>query len=392
MAGMEKSIWMVCTTHMFVEVFFLTQVALIPVIVLEFHLSLLEASLVAAVPSLVALFMNIPSGLLADRINANRLLCLSMVIEGFSALLVSQTKDFLSLVTALSLMRIASPLYHTSGLSQITRVGNQERLSMVMGLHNALGNLGAGAGVISLALFLSLLGWRWTYLIWAVPMLMWGVTVLMSPQLRVTTSVIQRYDNGNSHSLSSVFSCALLIFLTVISIREVGSTSISTFMTTYLVKNRNLSESVASLIFGSGPFVGIAGSLVGGYVGIRRGVKNALSLAILGSVVSLSILGLLSDTYSLALAFFAYAFFSYAVWSPMNTLMADITPEATRGLGFSIYLLVEGLMISAAPVLAAGIIELLDVWVIFPFSIAFLVASVLLLQFLLHPPRRRDRS
>jgi len=57
---MEKPIWMVCTTHMFVEVFFLTQVALIPVIVLEFQLSLLEASLVAVVPSLVALFMNIP--------------------------------------------------------------------------------------------------------------------------------------------------------------------------------------------------------------------------------------------------------------------------------------------------------------------------------------------
>jgi hypothetical protein len=63
----EKPIWMVCTTHMFVEVFLLTQVALIPVIVREFQLGLLEASLVAAVPSLVALCMNIPSGLLADQ-------------------------------------------------------------------------------------------------------------------------------------------------------------------------------------------------------------------------------------------------------------------------------------------------------------------------------------
>jgi FSR family fosmidomycin resistance protein-like MFS transporter len=382
---MEKSIWMVCTTHMFVEVFFLTQVALIPVIVLEFHLSLLEASLVAAVPSLVALFMNIPSGLLADRISANRLLCLSMAIEGFSALLVSQTTDFVSLVVALSLMRIASPLYHTSGLTQITRVGKQGRLSMVMGLHNALGNLGSGAGVITLALFLSLLGWRWTYLTWAVPILMWGVAVLMSPQLRATASGSQHHENANSsRSTSSVFSYALLIFLIVVSIREVGSTSVSTFMTTYLVNSRNVSESIASLIFGSGPFVGIAGSLVGGYVGIRRGAKKALSLAILGSVGSLIILGLLSDTYSLGLTFIVYAFFSYAVWSPMNTLMAEITPEATRGLGFSIYLLVEGLMISATPILAAGIIELFDAWVIFPFSIAFLVASVFLLQLLGH--------
>ena len=155
--SMQKPVWMICTTHMFVEVFYLTQVALIPVIVREFQLSLLEASLVATVPSLVALLMNIPSGLLADRVSVNRLLCLSMTIEGLSALLVSQTGNFWSLVVALSLMRIASPLYHISGLSQITKIAKRERLSMAMGLHNALGNLGTGAGVISLAILLSIL-------------------------------------------------------------------------------------------------------------------------------------------------------------------------------------------------------------------------------------------
>ena len=159
----EKPIWMVCTTHMFVEVFLLTQVALIPVIAREFQLSLLEASLVAAVPSLVALFMNIPSGLLADRVSANRLLCIAMTIEGLSALLVSRSSSFWGLVVALSVMQIASPLYHASGLTQVTRIAGREHLSMAMGLHNALGNLGAGAGVVSLAILLSL-GWRWAYL------------------------------------------------------------------------------------------------------------------------------------------------------------------------------------------------------------------------------------
>jgi MFS family permease len=379
---------MVCTTHMFVEVFLLTQVALIPVIVHEFQLSLLEASLVAAVPSLVALCLNIPSGLLADRIGANRLLFIGMTVEGLSALLVSQTKSFWALLVALSFMQIASPLYHASGLSQITRIARRGHLSMAMGLHNALGNLGAGAGVVSLAILLSL-GWRWTYLLWAVPILIWGVTILMSPRLTITASGKQRDEGASSsRSTSSVFSYALLIFLAVISIREVGSTSITTFMTTYLVKSRNVSESIASLIFGSGPFVGIVGSLVGGYIGIRVGAKRALTLAILGSAVSLSILGLLTYTTSLALAFLVYAFFGYALWSPLNALMAEITPATTRGLGYSMVLFVDGLMSSATPVFAAGIIELLGIWVIFPFSVVFLVSSVFVLQLLDHSRRR----
>jgi MFS family permease len=382
---MEKPIWMVCTTHMFVEVFLLTQVALIPVIVHEFQLSLLEASLVAAVPSLVALCLNIPSGLLADRIGANRLLCIAMTIEGLSALLVSQSRSFWALLVALSFMQIASPLYHASGLTQITRIARREHVSMSMGLHNAFGGLGAGAGVVSLAILLSL-GWRWTYLLWAVPILIWGVTILMSPRLTITASGRQRDGSASSsRSTSSIFSCVLLIFLAVISIREVGSTSITTFMTTYLVRSRNVSESIASLIFGSGPFVGIVGSLVGGYIGIRVGAKRALTLAILGSAVSLSILGVLTHATSLALMFLVYAFFGYAVWSPLNALMAEITPAATRGLGYSMVLFVDGLTSSATPVLAAGIIELLGIWVIFPFSVAFLIASVFVLQLLHHP-------
>jgi hypothetical protein len=35
-------------------------------------------------------------------------------------------------------------------------------------------------------------------------------------------------------------------------------------------------------------------------------------------------------------------------------------------------------------VLAAGVIELFDIWVIFPFSVMFLVASVFVLQLLDH--------
>jgi len=337
---MQKPVWMICTTHMFVEVFYLTQVALIPVIVREFQLSLLEASLVAAVPSLVALLMNIPSGLLADRVSVNRLLFLSMTIEGFSALLVSQTGNFWSLLVALSLMQIASPLYHMSALSQIARIAKGEGLSMAMGFHNALGNLGTGAGVISLAIFLSVLGWRWVYVLWAVPMLFWGVTLLMSSQLRRTITENTRVTSPRDllKSQSPVLNSALLIFLIVIGIREVGSTSVSTFMTTYLVGTRNVSESIADLIFGSGVFMGIVGSLAGGYMGVRVGAKKALSWLILGSMVSLSILAYLSEVYSLSFAFLLYAFFSYSVWSPMGTIVADITPPGSRGLGYSIYL------------------------------------------------------
>jgi MFS family permease len=380
---MEKPLWMIYTTHMFIEIYLLIQVAIIPVIVREFQLSLLEASLVATVPSIAALLMNIPSGFLADRFSTNHLLFASMLIEGVSALVISQTNSFWALVIGAACMRIASPMYHISGLSQISRLAKPERMSRSVGLHNALGSLGSAAGLMSLAFFLATTGWRATYLFWSFPIVIWGFILLTSPQLRIKQSRVgANPTKSKSSRLFLLFSPALLIFLVVVAVREVGGTGSSTFMTTYFVDVRNLSETTASLVFGLGPFTGIAGSIGGGYAAERLGARKALSWIILCCAVSLLALSLASHLYFLTFVYLVYTFFSNALWSPMNTIVASITPEAERGLSYSLYFFTEGLVASIAPSIAAGVIEFSSVWHVFPFSVAFFIISLVILQFL----------
>ncbi len=380
---MEKSLWMIYTTHMFVEIYLLIQVALIPVIVREFQLSLLEASLVATIPSFVALLMNIPSGILADRVSTNRLLFASMLVEGIAAFLVSQTSNFWLLVLAVSLLRVSSPIYHVSGLSQISRLAKPERMSRSIGFHNALGNVGSAAGVISLTLFLSTLGWRWTYLFWSIPILVWGFVILTSPHLKTLRAErTERPDKGGLKRLPLVFSSGLLLFLIFIGLREIGSTGSTTFMTTFFVETRGLSETMASLIFGLGPFIGIVGSLYGGFWAERVGAKKALSWGVLLCTLGLSLLAVASEPYLMVLIYISYSFFSSTVWAPMNTLVARLTPVSDRGLSYSVYFFAEGLLISIAPIMAAGVIELTSVWFVLPFSVVFFIAGVTVLQLL----------
>jgi hypothetical protein len=66
----------------------------------------------------------------------------------------------------------------------------------------------------------------------------------------------------------------------------------------------------------------------------------------------------------------------------MNTLVADLTPQNERGLSFSIYFLTEGIICSATPVVAAAVISLTSIWVIFPFSVMFIALGLLVLQIL----------
>ncbi len=379
---MEKPLWMICITHMFIEVYLLIQVALIPVMIREFQLNLLEASLVATIPTLVSLLTNIPFGIFADRFSANHLLFGSMLVEGFSALFVSQTNSFWILVFGVSLMRISSPLYHISGLSRISRLVASERISRSIGFHNAFGNLGAGAGVVSLTLFLSTLGWRWVYLFWSFPILTWGIIILASPQLK-TKSAERRDDQPRSRfwGFPLALSSGFLFFLAIIGIRQVGATGSSTFMTTYFVEIRGLSEAGASLIFGLGPFIGIVGSLCGGYLAETLKAERALGLATLCSAITLSMLSWTSELHLIALTYTIYAFFSSTIWAPINTIVAYMTPVAQRGLSYSFYFFTEGLIASIAPVFTAWVIGLTNVWFVLPFSIIFLATSVVMLQF-----------
>ena len=384
---------MICFTHMFLEVYLMIQVALIPVYIKEFQLSLLEVSLVATIPSFVQLLMNVPSGFLVDRFSAKHLLFASMMIEGISAIVLSQTNSFWTLVLAVSVLKLSSPVYHVAGLSQISRSVDQNRMSRSIGFHNALGGLGTAIGLLTLTACLPTIGWRGTYLAWAFPVLVWGFIILGFLKVEKVSERKVAETRGSLSRISVVLSGAFVVFLAAIGLREVGNTVTTTYMTTYLVRFRGLSETTASLIFGLGPFMGVVGALSGGFLGEKMNSKKTLSLSILGCAVSLALVGATSQLLLLAALYVVYSFFSNSIWVPMNTMVADISPSTDRGLSYSIYFFSEGLVSSVAPTAAAAVIGLYDIWYVIPFSIGFLVSGLVALQFLPYSKiRNRDQS
>ncbi|MGQ9543123.1 MAG: MFS transporter [Candidatus Bathyarchaeia archaeon] len=359
----------------------LTQVALIPVFIQEFHLSLLEASLVASIPSMVQLMMIIPSGFLADRFKTGRLLSLSMLIEGGAAIFLSQTRSFNMLVFGVCLLKVSSAMYHISGLSQISREAELEAMSRSMGFHNTLGCLGSTLGVLSLTFFLTNVGWRWVYVFWAFPILVWALLTSKIPGPSWMGVGEVRVERLNQPSrLQGLISAGFLVFLVAVGLREVGTTGASTFMTTYLVGVKGLTETIASLIFGLGPLTGIVGSLLGGYLGERLGAKRALSLSILGCAVILPTLTIPIQTHLVTLIYLTYSTLSQSTYVPMNTLVSNLTPARGRGVGFSAYFFTENLTMSVAPTALAAVVSLYGLPYIIYFSTIFLTAGLLALQ------------
>ena len=283
-------------SHMLVEIFLLMHPALVPVFMAEFHLTVFEAGLLVTIPSLCRLVIIIPTGILADKHGSKRYIILSMAISGLSAILVSQSTSTFFLVISLSLIMISISLYHPPGMRVISRLfPNQAERSAAVGLHGAAGCIGQSLGTISLGLLITQFGWRFCYLLFAIPVLTWmfAFTRIHLPQLgrvkneRKGEVAEKNRDPKLSVGKARIITVRYLFLLLSMAIFALATGGVMAFMTTYITSAENVSVEIASIVFGAGPLIGIAGSILGGYMGSRLGDKSTLVILYLAQVIFL---------------------------------------------------------------------------------------------------------
>jgi MFS family permease len=370
------AVWL---SHLLVEVFLLMHPALVPVFMKEFNLSIFQAGLLVAVPSLCRLLIVIPIGVLADRYGSLPFIFLSVLVGGLSALALSQTTSVFILTVSITLIMTSVTLYHPPGMSIVSRLfPNQRERSGAIGWHGASGCIGQAIGTISLGLLLAGYGWRFSYMIFSFPLLLWaGILVrLRIPMLsgKPRSSEVSEsasVEAADEHSKKgSVRKWGFFVLVSTMGLHALANGGISAFMTTYLTSAQNLSVEVASIIFGIGPLIGIVGSLSAGFVSARLGDRNSLILIYLGQFAFL--LGLIAIHYVFLamLSFLMYQLFMHALWTPSTSMVASLMGKTGGGTAYSLFYFAHDLLGAASPLVAALLIENSSFGVVSPFIFA----------------------
>ena len=387
-----KTYWtlFVCAiTHTFVHVFTFMHTALIPVFMDEFALSIFESGLLVSIPLVLTVSISIPYGVLTDRIGHRKLMIASLLVSGIAGLAISQAKDFYTLLFPLLFVPLASTLYHPPALSIVSELPPENWRNRVLGIHGAGGTTGVAIGPITLGLIMERFGWRSAYLAWSFPILLSSLFLLRLPESPESAEHLGKADEKLSLKMdlesqkenrySRTLRYGYMILLLAMSVKGMGDRSLSTYMTTYLVSNRGLTRSMASLIYGFNPVMGILGSLSGGYLADRVGSKRWMILAYLGRAFVLA--GMyLSPLGALVIIYFVGGYFGGSTMGPSSSLVAGLSPRRRRGLAYAIFMLPFSLVGAISPMIAAQIIEAYNVAALFPFAISLTLASILLLK------------
>ena len=385
---MRHTYWslFVCSiTHTFIHVFTMMHAALIPVFIKEFGLSIFEAGMLVSIPQALSVSISLPYGVIIDRIDPRKLIALSLLMAGFGGLAVSQAGNFLTLLLPLSLIPLSSTIYHPPALTMVSELFPEEKRSRILGIHAAGGTTGVAIGPITLGLILENFGWRFSYLVWCVPVLLSTLLLLSLPGVKpaarkeMLTEEDRDAADESIDSNSKMISRGFILLLIAMGVNSIGQQALSAYMTVYLVSIRSLSESSASLLYGFSPFVGILGSLVGGYLGDRLGNKRWMSAAYMGRIFVYTGIWL-GPLWMLVAVYLTGGFFGGSTLGPLTSLVARFSPKKRRGLAYVIFMLFPSLMGSISPLIAAKLIELYDINGLFPFAIILTSISILLFQ------------
>jgi len=328
-----------CASHTLLHVYTDLSLALLPILISEYGLSILLASIIVSIPRIFSLVFSVPSGLLADRLGHTKLISFSLFLEVLAASLIILLPSVEIIVLCFSLTALASTFYHPPALSATSNISPSDFLSRGLGFHGASGTFGISLGPITLGLVLNWFEWRYVYLVWIVPIFVIAVTALF---VNINEPSRWAFEEKQGKSLTAplkdVLSVTFLSFLLLMLFRSAAGGTISTYLTTYLTESKGLDASLASIIFGLSPLIGLASVIVGGYAGDKLGWKRSLTLIISTVTIALFCMFVSTSTIQTVLFYLLYGFFNIMTMPITTSLVAKIIPQKSRGTAYSLFL------------------------------------------------------
>ncbi|MCW4052377.1 MAG: MFS transporter [Candidatus Bathyarchaeota archaeon] len=367
-----------CSSHTLLHVYTNLPLALLPILIREYELSILIASIVVSIPRVFSLVFSIPSGLLADRMSHSKLISFSLFLQVIAASIIIAFPSLKIVVLGFSLIALASALYHPSALSATGNISPPEFMSRGFGFHGASGTLGISLGPLTLGLLLNWFEWRFIYLIWITPILAVGIIALFVKLSGPPLDRNEEVKKGLTAPLRNILSVAFTSFLLLMLFRSLAGGAISTYLTTYLTDSRGLDASLASIVFGLNPLVGLISVIVGGYGGDKLGWKKSLTLLVSTATAALFFMFVSASTIQTVLFYLIYGFFSIMTMPITTSLVGKIVPPESRGTAYSLQFIPESVMGIMMPIALGVLIEPLGIWIIFPTAMVcyFIVLAI----------------
>ncbi len=314
-------------------------------IVAEFGFDNTTSGLLANIFAFAFGLSALPIGILADRMDARKLLILFCFGTALSALFMGLAPNVILLGAAMMFLGLSLGIYHPTGTTYISR--NVSKRNLGFGYQGIGGNLGLAFGPVIAGAIAVALSWRWSYFIFAVPSLIIGALIYFSQRNAANTPPLAEVKTSPNKTAETKVSLKPLVLpLFLLFSNQVMISFIYRGMVTFMPKY--LGEQLTPMFSGlstqqiaaySTTFVlifGVAGQYLGGYLSEkfrRETLGFIVNVAAIPFIVAIAAFTAVPLIVSAAI----FAFFHFAGQPVCNSLVVDYSPASRRGLIFGLY-------------------------------------------------------
>lgn len=335
-----------------------------PILKEEFSLTNQQIGLIVAIPSLIQIFVTLPTGYLSDRLGARKIIAASVLIAAVGAGLAGFSANPTMYIVATTLLTLNSTLYHPPSQSYISNTSSQKNRSRALGIWNAGGTTGVAMGPLSVTVLMGWLAfeWRQLYMFWTVPILVGLIAIyFMKPEEEIAVKESIEEESKVEKLLNS----DMIIFLTSGTIRRFGGGLTTGFLTIWLAETQGWTVTNIGLLLSISSLMGIIASPLGGEMCARVGVKKWLVWSLFASYVSFIIAILLKGVWGFGFFYLAQRFFGILSMPANMTMTAKLSPPKQRGVGFALSSIPNTAVGPLAAMVAAYIADSFGLYTIF---------------------------
>ncbi len=316
--------------------------ALLPLIRESLGLSYLQSGLLLSAYTITSGLSQFPGGWIGDRLRRNIVIAVGLGGVSLMAIAIGLSPAYYPMLFILVVMGIFAGAYHPSAISLLSGYYEERKRGKVIALHMAGGSIGFTLGPLLGGLIAELLGWRFAFIILALPAL--SAVPLMLKKFRYLEPLnpepindgTKRQTIRQGSSIFQVLRPIAIIFVLAVLMQFVAGSAMA-FIPLYLVDKHHIAPTYAAMMMGIIRGGGIAGSLFGGWLSDKWGRKNAIFLTLAATGPTLYLLTVLPFNTGLIVIFVLFGWLMYMRQATVQPYVMSNVPPQLRATIFGIY-------------------------------------------------------
>jgi MFS transporter, FSR family, fosmidomycin resistance protein len=274
----SQTLMLLALGHMTVDLFSSAVPTLQPLLTEQFSLSLAQSGLLSGVFMLASAVMQLPFGVLCDRLNSRYFTVLTPLAAGLFLSSLPSAIGFKSLLLLVALGGMGVAAFHPQSTTQAAS-SSKVRRGLGVALFFSSGMLGFGLGPVYFSLIATHLGSQWLFLGMAPAILVSSILFFRLPApTRHEPSAIVGFDAHVPRAVRG----PLALHYALVVLRSVVQLGVGQFLTLYLYKERGFTFAQASFTLTLFFLSATAGALLGGNLADRFGGKRVVVVSMIG--------------------------------------------------------------------------------------------------------------